>query len=266
LTVPGSNCALACDSGGRVIASAQFQGAIVVHADRPDQPVRLEPHDDVRHLAVSPDGRMVATGSFTGRGVKIWEARGGNLIKELPIDQSSVFFSPDGKWLVTTGGRPRLWAVDSWREGPRIAGDAALAFSPDSKLLAVETGYGAVRLVGPDTGREFARLEDPNQDRARSISFSPDGSQMVTTNQDSQSIHVWDLRTIREQLAGMGLDWELPAYPPAGGDDGDPLRVRVDLDESNAPTQPHTFWRQGQELWHSGPSGRDSIDESVVPA
>jgi WD40 repeat protein len=260
-TAPGSNCGLACDLGGRVIASAQFQGAIVVHADHPDQPVRLEPHDDVRHLAVSPDGRMVATGSFSGRGVKIWEARRGDLIKELPVDQSNVCFSPDGKWLVTTGGRPRLWAVDLWREGPPIAGGGALAFSPDSRLLAVETGHGSVRLVGPDTGREFARLEDPNQDRARSIGFSPDGSQMITTNQDSLSIHVWDLRMIREQLAGMGLDWELPAYPPAGADDSDLLRVRVHLDESNAPTQPHAFRRQGRKL-----TERDPIDEPIVSA
>jgi WD40 repeat protein len=252
-----------------VIASAQYQGAIVWHVDRPDQPVRLEPHDDVRTVAVSPDGRMVATGSWSGSGVKIWEARGGNLIRELSVDQSIVSnlcFSPDGKWLVSSGGGPRLWAVDSWREGPRIAGAVARAFSPDSKLLAMETGYGSVRLVDPDTGREFARLEDPNQDRARSISFSPDGSQMVTTNHDSQSIHVWDLRRIREQLAGMGLDWELPAYPPAGRDDGEPLRVRVDLDESNAPTRPHAFRRQGLQFRHSGQSERDSIDESVVPA
>jgi len=31
----------------------------------------------------------------------------------------------------------------------------------------------------------------------------------VATNDDSQSIHVWDLRGIREQLAKMGLDWDL---------------------------------------------------------
>src|SRR5262249_19849642 len=93
LPVPGSGCQVACDSGGRVIASAQFQGAIVWHVDRPDQPVRLEPHDDVRFVAVSPDGRMVATGSFNGCGVKIWEARSGKLVKELPVDQSRVCFS-----------------------------------------------------------------------------------------------------------------------------------------------------------------------------
>ena len=26
------------------------------------------------------------------------------------------------------------------------------------------------------------------------------------------AVHVWDLRTIRRQLAAMGLDWDAPAY------------------------------------------------------
>ena len=114
----------------------------------------------------------------------------------------------------------------------QIGGGAAFAFSPDSKLLAVETGHGAVRLVDPDTGREYARLENPNQDRAGFLSFSPDGTQLVTTKGDSQSIHVWDLRAIREQLVKMGLDWDLPPYPPAPKvDETQPLRIQVELGE-----------------------------------
>jgi eukaryotic-like serine/threonine-protein kinase len=254
LAVPGSGCEVACDSGGRVIACAQFQGAMVIHADSPDQPVRLGPHDDVRMVAVSPDGRMVATGSHHGKGVKIWEARSGKLVKELPILEmiSKVCFSPDGKWLATTGGEPRLWAVDSWVEGPRLAGTEPLAFSPDSKLLAVETGHGSVRLVAPDTGLEFARLEDPDQSRARCISFSPDGSQLVTTNRDSPSIHVWDLRLIREQLATMGLDWELPAYAPAPKvDETQPLRVQVELNDppQSPPVESTAIEAEARKCW-----------------
>ena len=102
----------------------------------------------------------------------------------------------------------------SWREGPQIGG-GAFAFSPDGTLLAVDTGHGAVRLVDPDTGREYARLENPNQDRAFFLSFSPDGTQLVITGGDNQPLHVWDLRAIRKQLAKMGLDWALPPYSPA---------------------------------------------------
>jgi WD40 repeat protein len=108
----------------------------------------------------------------------------------------------------------------------------AFAFSPDGRLLAVDTGYGAIRLVEPDTGREYARLEDPNQDRAASICFAPDGTRLVATNGDSQSIHVWDLRIIREQLAKLGLDWDLPSYPRPTPSFAALLRVEVDLGDT----------------------------------
>jgi DNA-directed RNA polymerase specialized sigma24 family protein len=36
----------------------------------------------------------------------------------------------------------------------------------------------------------------------------------LATNTDSGSIHVWNLRAIRAQLAELQLDWDLPAYPP----------------------------------------------------
>src|SRR5690606_23639985 len=111
LSLPGAFCKLACSRDGRVIGSAQFQGAMVLHTDLPDQPVRLGPHNDVRFVAVSPDGQWVATGSFSGTGVKIWEAAGGRLVKELPLAASAVAFSPDGKWLATTAGNGCLWEV-----------------------------------------------------------------------------------------------------------------------------------------------------------
>jgi eukaryotic-like serine/threonine-protein kinase len=251
LSLPGTTGQIACSPDGRVLASAQFQGGQVLHADRPDQPVPLGPHGDARYVAVSPEGNLIATGSHNGTKVKVWHAQSGDPVKELPADHSRVGFSPDGNWLATTGGGLRLWAVGSWQEGPQIGG-AAFAFSPDGKLLAVDTGSGAVRLVNPDTGREYARLEDPNQDRASYLSFSPDGMQLVATNDDSQSIHVWDLRAIREQLFKMGLDWDLPAYPPARSSvDATPLQIKVDLGELGTIIQAECHYQLGLDYLQS---------------
>src|SRR5262249_35326030 len=114
--------------------------------------------------------------------------------------------------------------------GPKISGTGAFAFSPDSKVLAVEAGSGAVRLLDPVTGREFARMDDPNEDRARSLTFSTDGSQLFASAMDSPAVHAWDLRAIRAELAKRDLDWNLPAYPPAADlKDAPPLQVTVDL-------------------------------------
>lgn len=232
LPFPGNNGAIARSGDGRVMAQAQpFQGgALVWNPDLPEPPIKLSPHEDVRYIDVSPDGRLVATGSHWGTKVKVWEARTGKFVRELPVETSSwVRFSPDGRWLATTGGGCRLWAVPSWREGPHIADKGVLAFSPDGKLLAVETGDAVVRLLNPDTGREYGRLEDPNHDRASGLAFSPDGSQLVATNNDHNSIHVWDLRKIRARLARLDLDWELPPYPPAEAKT-DPARLQVTVD------------------------------------
>jgi WD40 repeat protein len=236
--IPGSLMQIARSKDGQVLASAQFQGGLAWHSDHPEQPVRLGPHEDVRYIAVSPDGRWVATGSHNGPGVKIWDwkVQGDKFVKWLLPEKywSAVGFSPDGQWLATTGGGLRLWKVGSWQAGPQIGGGdfRAFAFSPDSRLLAVETGAGVVQLVAPDTGREYARLEDPNQARADFLSFSPDGTQLVaTSNASPAAIHVWHLRAIRHQLAAIGLDWDLPPYQRPGDAKNDalPLQITVDL-------------------------------------
>jgi tetratricopeptide (TPR) repeat protein len=57
--------------------------------------------------------------------------------------------------------------------------------------------------------------------------FSPDGGRLAVPIGDV--VIVWDLRLIRAQLAGMGLDWDAPPIPT--GDPAEPtatpLRVRV---------------------------------------
>ena len=141
--------------------------------------------------------------------------------------QLTVGFSPNGKWLATAGPC-RLWAVDTWQEGPQIAG-TAFAFSPNSSLLTVETCAGSTRLVDLQTGREHVRFEDPNQERSFWMGFSSDGTYLVT-NTDEPSIHIWDLPAVRHQLAEMDLDWDLPSNPPrAEPTNARPARIIVEL-------------------------------------
>jgi hypothetical protein len=111
----------------------------------------------------------------------------------------------------------------------------------------VETGQGVVRLVDPRTGREYARLEDPNQDRARGMAFSSDGGLLAVTSGDSQSIHVWDLRAIRQQLVEMGLDWDPKSLPPGPA----PARksFQVQIDRRNLKGQNPDLWRSQTVAW-----------------
>ena len=233
---------LARSRDGRVLSVTCFNaGTLVVHRDRPDRAVRLGPQRDVRQVAVSPDGRWVATGSWNGTddGVFVWDAATGRRVAVLPaVDQGSVDFSPDGRWLAVgvPTGRGRLWRAGDWSPGPEVDGAGALRFSPDGALLAHGGHDHRIRLLDPETCRPLATLEDPNQDRAEwfSIGFTPDGTALVASGDESRSVHVWDLRLIREGLASRGLDWDRPPYPPpASAGDGVPERreVRVEPGE-----------------------------------
>jgi len=61
---------------------------------------------------------------------------------------------------------------------------------------------------------------------------------------------VWDLRQIRAQLHDLGLDWDLPAYPPDKHAGAKPMRVEVDTSEFQGRLQAREHLRRGDA--HSG--------------
>jgi serine/threonine protein kinase/WD40 repeat protein len=208
-------------------------GAVVVHRGPPLRTVRLQPQQDVRWCAVSPNGRWIATGSHgttAGFGAKVWEAATGKLVKELCVPGlCRVAFSPDGRWLLTTSGGCRLWEVSSWNEWWKVGGSTG-CFSADGRLLAVADSAGAIRLVLPEDRADLARLEAPEQTGLMPSCFTPDGTRLIAVGHDTQALHVWDLRAIRAHLKELGLDWDLLPYPstPEPVDPRSPLAVTVD--------------------------------------
>jgi hypothetical protein len=206
----------------------------------------LQPQQDVRHCAVSPDGRWVATGSHdtTDRsGAKVWDAATGELAKEFLVPgHCGVQFSPDGHWLLTTSSGCRLWEVGSWTEGPKVGGESG-CFSPDGRFLAVEGSAGAIRLIRPESGKELARLEAPEQTQLSPQCFTPDGTQLIALGAETRAFHVWDLRLIRNGLTRLGLDWDAPPYPEAAGGAPSPLEV------TNVGTRPPDPIQLNNRAW-----------------
>jgi WD40 repeat protein/Tfp pilus assembly protein PilF len=218
----GTRDGLAITSDGRTIAAAMYDdGGLVVDVQNPQRARWLRKHLDVRHIAISPDGRWVVTGSHNGAEVmKLWDARTGRLVHGFPgVPDGARWvasFSPDGRWLAVQWDGWVLFETTTWRPKVRLCRGVTsrLAFAPDSRTAIYSDNAGTLILVEVETGRELARVEDPEQARLDGLQFTPDGSQLVTTLVERPYLRVWDLRAIRRRLAGLGLDWSPPA--PAG--------------------------------------------------
>jgi tetratricopeptide (TPR) repeat protein len=219
---------MACDKNGAVIGQATGSGALLV---RPGQRTSfLGPHGGAQHVAISPDGTYAATGINAGEeGVKIWDTKTRRLVVHFPMGKlCGGLFSPDGRWLALQGTAGcQVVKVGSWERTFADHWDDA-AFSPDGALLAAVSKQGLIRLLEPATGRELAQLEDPIQSRGWPV-FTPDGTRLIISSDSEQTIHVWDLRAIRAQLAQMGLDWDAARYPEVEHSAPLPLQVTVEL-------------------------------------
>jgi WD40 repeat protein len=104
---------------------------------------------------------------------------------------------------------------------------AAVQPSPDGTLVFwSESGALPPKLVAADTGKVLATLEALRDVTAIRGAFSPDGARLVVSS-GNHTMHLWDLRELRRELAELGLDWDLPPYPPQTPRPGRPIRVEV---------------------------------------
>jgi WD40 repeat protein len=143
-----------------LLFSGDYAGCIRIwpaDADQPRPDRILEAHRGwVRALAVSPDGKMLAS-CGNDRLVKLWSIPDGKLLHELAGHGCHVYnvaFHPDGKHLISADlkGIVKVWEVDKgetereldakilYKYDPSfradIGGVRSMAFSPDGSLLA----------------------------------------------------------------------------------------------------------------------------------
>jgi WD40 repeat protein/serine/threonine protein kinase len=158
-------------------------------------------------LALSPNGRTLATGGWDGK-VRIFDAETGHELFTAAGHRgfvSRLAFSSDGERLASAGfqdGRVILWNVatgqtvfrDPLQGPPPLTG---VSFSPDGKRLAAVGYDGLVALWDTGTGHEVLTLRNfaprrPNDYAYNArVVFSPDGRRIASNNWDG-SVNVWD--------------------------------------------------------------------------
>jgi WD40 repeat protein/mono/diheme cytochrome c family protein len=119
----------------------------------------------------------------------------------------SATFSPDGKHCCLTFSNSTLELLDAstmdrvalerlaldGQESPRLA--MAVAFSPDSKYLAMVHDEGVISLWEMPGLRLIRAIQASPQDSFRTIRYSPDGKRLATGAADGR-LRIWDAQAL----------------------------------------------------------------------
>jgi serine/threonine protein kinase/WD40 repeat protein/Tfp pilus assembly protein PilF len=232
LALPRGYDCISMSRDGRVLAQSMwngygmgtYAGGWISHPSAPE-PRCVTGRRSAGWNSVSPDGRWVA---FAQDGIQVYEAASGRRLWRSPAEHDHYpycHFSPDGRWLATGVDGARLYAVGTWKPGPRLGAGIPWDIPSNGAFAVVGQTDGIYRLVELSTGRQLARLEDPEQN-AGPAALTPDGTKLVVAAQNG--LRVWDLRRLRHELDQLGLDWDAPPYPPGTETPDAPLSVAVD--------------------------------------
>jgi eukaryotic-like serine/threonine-protein kinase len=231
---------LAASADGRLVGvgSPSQPAAVILDPDQPRRRKWLMRHEATSDLAISPDGRWVATAAWSsnqgGAQVRVWDAQTAKPVAQFPIGNSRMTFSPDGRWLgVATGSQYRFFRTADWTEQAQVDHGAVyalpMAFHPTSRIAAVLTNQSTVRLVDVATGDSIASLEAPEHAMTTFVVFSPDGRYLAAAQSD-QRVDIWDLSALRASLLELDLDTGFPDIFGGRALPGDSARIdRIDF-------------------------------------
>jgi RNA polymerase sigma factor (sigma-70 family) len=240
-------------------------------------------------LLASAASEYRPNGPFNDAMIRLSDPLTGKVLRRLHLHDGrtdyctaeTVTFAPDGRTVAASGrAEPRAGKVRLWNSatGKQLAAVGAainnslgnldgpefpqadivhprIVYSPDGRLLAMNSGLSYVPIWEAVTGRERCRLEGHDGATA-CVAFAPDGRTLATAGYD-QTIRLWDMETGKElrNLAGHRGKVNAIHFTPdgetlmSGGDDTTILFWDVAIVTRRGRLEAHLTPQKWEKLW-----------------
>ena len=224
-------------------ATIRAAGTAEIHTTASAKPHVIH-HSQLSSLRMSPNGRWLATHTWHGLGIKIFNVETGALIEHLLPEVSSprCVFTPDSRLLVVSTRTERyVWETQTWQPRHRLeraqpdGWSGHVVAASDGRTVLLNHSRNRMELFDVVDGRSITVLEPSDISRRDAGCFLQDNQTLFTL--DKAGIEIWDLRELRSALRDMHLDWrptilgKQPAIlgkQPAADGSPDPLHATVD--------------------------------------
>jgi len=206
-----------------------------------NQPSELRSGDGIISLAISPDGRQIASGNYTG-GIVVGGFSDTAPVVRFQAHPGNIYglaFSPDGRLLATGGNDQaiRFWDTTHWTNSRTLFGHGkevwSLAFSEEGSRLVSSSEDGTAK-VWNVTEPEIRRPQLQLPTNSDPLGVLPDEITLVVENQNAKVTELWDMARGQQIRAYPWADLRSEGYAQFAFFPGEATLVGIQNDGSGS--------------------------------